>query len=239
MNKLFIYLIIGLFFSQQLAQSQDFKDKNVLIVWGGWEGHNPKLFSEIFESFLNKNLANVTVSNNLEVYSNLNYLLNFDLIIQSVTQSEISNEQEKNLLSAIKSGVGFAGAHGGILDSFRKNTNYHFMTGGQWVEHPGGMIKFMVNIVDNELTVGIDDFEIYSEQYYIHYDPEIDILATTTFNDKYFPWIKDVKMPVAYRKKFGKGKVFVISIGHDPNEFIKSEGALKLFKRGLAWASSN
>jgi type 1 glutamine amidotransferase len=184
MNKLFIYLIIGLFFSQQLAQSQDFKDKNVLIVWGGWEGHNPKLFSEIFENFLNKNLANVTVSNNLEVYSNLNYLLNFDLIIQSVTQSEISNEQEKNLLSAIKSGVGFAGAHGGILDSFRKNTNYHFMTGGQWVEHPGGMIKFMVNIVDNELTVGIDDFEIYSEQYYIHYDPEIDILATTTFNDK-------------------------------------------------------
>jgi type 1 glutamine amidotransferase len=34
------------------------------------------------------------------------------------------------------------------------------MTGGQWVEHPGGMIKFMVNIVDNELTIGIDDFEI-------------------------------------------------------------------------------
>ena len=49
MKNFFIYLIIVLIFSQQLAQSQEIKDKNVLIVWGGWEGHNPKLFSDIVE----------------------------------------------------------------------------------------------------------------------------------------------------------------------------------------------
>ena len=53
MNKFFIYLTLVLFFSQQLAQSQNLKDKNVLIVWGGWEGHKPEKFSNIIESWLN------------------------------------------------------------------------------------------------------------------------------------------------------------------------------------------
>ena len=50
MNKFFIYLTLVLFFSQQLAQSQNLKDKNVLIVWGGWEEHQPEKFSNIIES---------------------------------------------------------------------------------------------------------------------------------------------------------------------------------------------
>ena len=96
-NIFFIYLIIGLFFSQQLAQSQNLKDKNVLIVWGGWEGHNPELFSNMIESWLIDNSANVEVSNDLNVYSDYNYLKMFDLIVQSVTMSELKKEQEKNI----------------------------------------------------------------------------------------------------------------------------------------------
>ena len=237
-NIFFINLIIGLFFSQQLAQSQNLKDKNVLIVWGGWEGHNPELFSNMIESWLIDNSANVEVSNDLNIYSDYNYLKMFDLIVQSVTMSELKKEQEKNLLKAIRSGVGFAGAHGGIIDSFRESTDYQFMTGGQWVEHPGGMTDFKVNIVENQFTQGIEDFEIYSEQYYIHVDPNIEILAKTTFNGKTYPWIENVVMPVAWKKKYGSGKVFVITIGHDPNEFKKYENGWKLLKRGLIWASS-
>jgi len=237
-NIFFIYLIIGLFFSQQLAQSQNLKDKNVLIVWGGWEGHNPELFSNMIESWLIDNSANVEVSNDLNIYSDYNYLKMFDLIVQSVTMSELKKEQEKNLLKAIRSGVGFAGAHGGIIDSFRESTDYQFMTGGQWVEHPGGMTDFKVNIVENQFTQGIEDFEIYSEQYYIHVDPNIEILAKTTFNGKTYPWIDNVVMPVAWKKKYGSGKVFVITIGHDPNEFKKYENGWKLLKRGLIWAAS-
>jgi len=237
-NIFFIYLIIGLFFSQQLAQSQNLKDKNVLIVWGGWEGHNPELFSNMIESWLIDNSANVEVSNDLNIYSDYNYLKMFDLIVQSVTMSELKKEQEKNLLKAIRSGVGFAGAHGGIIDSFRESTDYQFMTGGQWVEHPGGMTDFKVNIVENQFTQGIEDFEIYSEQYYIHVDPNIEILAKTTFNGKTYPWIDNIVMPVAWKKKYGSGKVFVITIGHDPNEFKKYENGWKLLKRGLIWAAS-
>ncbi|MDA7708429.1 ThuA domain-containing protein, partial [Flavobacteriaceae bacterium] len=166
MKKFFIYLSISLIFSQQLAQSQELKGKKVLIVWGGWEGHNPKLFSNIVENWLIKNSAKVEVENSLDIYSNLDHLMKFDLIIQSVTNGEITPEQEKNLIQAIRNGVGFAGAHGGLIDSFRSNAAYHFMTGGQWVEHPGGMVNFKVKIIKDELTKGIKDFEIFSEQYY-------------------------------------------------------------------------
>ena len=155
MKNFFIYLIIVLIFSQQLAQSQEIKDKNVLIVWGGWEGHNPKLFSDIVEDWLIKNNANVTISHGLDPYSDIEYLMKFDLIIQSVTMSEISTQQEKNLVKAIRSGVGFAGAHGGLIDSFRNNTAYQFMTGGQWVEHPGGMVNFKVKIFKDKIDLKI------------------------------------------------------------------------------------
>ena len=239
MKNFFICLTIGLIFSQQLAQSQEIEDKNVLIVWGGWEGHNPKLFSDIVEDWLIKNNANVTISNGLDPYSDIEYLMKFDLIIQSVTMSEISTQQEKNLVKAVRSGVGFAGAHGGLIDSFRNNTAYQFMTGGQWVEHPGGMVKFKVKLVEDEFTKGIKDFEIFSEQYYIHFDPNIEILATTKFDGINYPWIKDVEMPVVWKKKYGKGKIFYISLGHDPNEFKKHLEAWELLKRGFIWASSN
>ena len=238
MNNFFIYLAVTFFFSQQLAQSQNLKDKNVLIVWGGWEGHNPKLFSNIIESWLNDNSANITIKNSLDIYSNYNDLIKFDLIIQSVTQSSITPQQEKNLFKAVQNGVGFTGAHGGIIDSFRSNTNYQFMTGGQWVEHPGGMVNFKVEIIENEFTRGIDDFEVFSEQYYLHYDPNVEILATTTFNGTNYPWINNVKMPIAWKKQFGEGKVFFISIGHDPNEFKIYKNGWELLKRGLVWAGS-
>ena len=207
MKNFFIYLTIVLIFSQQLAQSQEIKDKNVLIVWGGWEGHNPKLFSDIVESWLIKNNANVTVSNSLNSYSNIEYLMKFDLIIQSVTMGEITTQQEKNLTDAVKKGVGFAGAHGGIIDSFRSSTNYQFMTGGQWVEHPGGMVNFKVKILKDKITEGIKDFEIFTEQYYLHLDPNVEVLATTKFDGTIYPWIKDDAMTEVRRKKLGKGKV--------------------------------
>ena len=67
---------------------------------------------------------------------------------------EITTQQEKNLTNAVKKGVGFAGAHGGIIDSFRTSTNYQFMTGGQWVEHPGGMVSFKVKILKDKIKWG-------------------------------------------------------------------------------------
>ena len=235
MKKYKIYFLLFTIFSNALI-SQNLADKKVLVVWGGWEGHKPELFSNHVEKWLISQNADYKINNGLDAYDNYDELIKYDLIIQSVTMDEISKKQEENLVKAVLNGVGIAGAHGGLVDSFRNNTNYQFMIGGQWVAHPGNIIKYKVKMLEDELTSGLSDFEIVSEQYYMHYDPNVKIIAETKFGGEVYPWIKDVIMPVAWKKMYGKGKVFFISIGHDPDEFMVYKDGWELLTRGFMWA---
>jgi type 1 glutamine amidotransferase len=181
--------------------------------------------------------AEVTVSDTLEVYVKTDLKKDIDLIVQVWTMGEIENSQEQALLEAVKSGVGIAGWHGGLGDAFRNNTEYQFMVGGQWVAHPGGVIDYRVNIVDHNdpVTKGLSDFNMHSEQYYMHVDPNVKVLATTTFNgDKAF-WIDGNVVPVVWKKVYGKGRVFYSSLGHVADDFKVPE-VLEIQKRGIRWA---
>jgi type 1 glutamine amidotransferase len=211
--------------------------KKILYVWGGWMGHEPDKCRDIFVPWLQSEGAEVTVSDTLDSYTTLNIKENFDLIIQSWTMGTITGAQERALLDAIKNGVGVAGWHGGLGDSFRNNTEYQFMVGGQWVAHPGGVIDYRVNIVDHKdpVTKGLSDFDMHSEQYYVQVDPNVKVLATTTFTDKNADWIGGNVIPVVWKKAYGKGRVFYSSLGHVANDFKVPE-ALEIQKRGIIWA---
>jgi type 1 glutamine amidotransferase len=193
---------------------------------------------EIFAPWLEKKGYNVELSDTLDTYLDKEKMKKFDLIIPTWTQGTITKEQEKGLLTAIKSGIGVAGWHGTMGDSFRNNVEYQFMVGGQWVAHPGGIIDYKVNIVDQEdqITKGLNDFKMHSEQYFMHVDPSIKVLATTTFSGKYAPWIEGTVMPVVWKKKYGKGRVFYTSLGHVAKDWEVPE-ALTIMKRGMLWAS--
>ena len=234
--KYFTFNIIFLLLLTTPQFSQNLEDKNVLVVWGGWDGHKPEKFANIIEDWLKTQNANYQITEGVEVYDDLDSLLEFDLIIQSVTMGDLHWKQEENLTKAVKSGVGIAGAHGGLGDSFRNNTSYQFMIGGQWVSHPGNKVKFEVEILKDELTKGVNNFKVETEQYYMHVDPNIDIIAQSKFTSDPYPWIENVVMPVAWKKKYGNGKVFYISLGHDPNEFLKYNEAWTLLTRGFIWA---
>tara|TARA_B100000161_G_C33557347_1_gene418804 strand:- start:4974 stop:5687 length:714 start_codon:yes stop_codon:yes gene_type:complete len=234
--KYFTFNIIFLLLLSTHQFSQNLEDKNVLVVWGGWDGHKPEKFANIIEDWLKIQNINYEIAEGVEVYDDLNYLLKYDLIIQSVTMGELDGKQEENLTKAVKSGVGIAGTHGGLGDSFRNNTNYQFMIGGQFVSHPGNKVKFEVEILKDELTIGVNNFEVETEQYYMHVDPNIDIIAQSRFTNHPHSWIENVIMPVAWKKKYGNGKIFYISLGHDPNEFLKYEEAMTLLTRGFIWA---
>lgn len=211
--------------------------KKILFVWGGWMGHDPDKCRDLFVPWLESEGALVKVSDTLDAYlaSDLKQL---DLIIQVWTMGQITGEQEKALEEAVKSGVGLAGWHGGLGDSFRNNTEYEFMVGGEWVAHPGGVIDYRVNIVDHKdpVTKGLEDFDMHSEQYYVHLDPNVKVLATTTFGDKYADWIGGSIIPVAWKKAYGKGRVFYSSLGHVVTDF-KVPQALEIQKRGIRWAA--
>lgn len=211
--------------------------KKVLFVWGGWMGHEPDKCRDIFVPWMRTEGADVTVSDTLEAYVKYDLKKDFDLIVQTWTMGQIEASQEKALLEAIKSGTGIAGWHGGLGDSFRNNTEYQFMVGGQWVAHPGGVIDYKVNIIDHKdpVTKGLADFDMHSEQYYMHVDPNVKVLATTTFNGKNADWIDGNVIPVAWKKFYGKGRVFYSSLGHVADDY-KVPQALEIQKRGILWA---
>jgi type 1 glutamine amidotransferase len=154
--------------------------------------------------------------------------------------SKISKEQAKGLREAVSSGVGLAGWHGGLCDSFRQNTEYQFMTGGQWVAHPGGIIDYSVQITDQKdpVTRGLSEFNMHSEQYYMHVDPNVKVLATTTFSGEHAPWIEGATMPITWKKMYGKGRIFYTSLGHVASDFDVPE-ALEMLHRGIRWASAS
>ncbi len=212
--------------------------KKALVVWGGWLGHEPKQCADIFAPFLRSKGYDVTVSDTLDVYLNKELMDSLDLIVPAWTMGTITGDQEKALLAAIKNGVGIGGWHGGMGDSFRNNTEYQFMVGGQWVAHPGGVIDYRVNITrpDDPLVAGLKDFDMHSEQYYMHVDPSNEVLATTTFSGEICPWIEGTVMPVVWKRVYGKGRVFYASLGHVAKDFEVPE-ALEIVKRGLLWAS--
>jgi len=216
------------------------KGKKVLYVWGGWDGHEPKQSVEIFVPWMRSEGAEVIVSETLDSYLDKELMKSVDLVVQIYTMGKITREQEEGLLEAIQNGAGLAGWHGGLGDSFRDNVNYQFMVGGQWVAHPGGVIDYRVKITDQKdpVTKGLKDFALHSEQYFMHVDPNVKVLATTTFSDEHADWIGGCVVPVTWKKYFGKGRVFYTSCGHVMADFEVPE-AMEMTKRGIRWASES
>ncbi len=236
----FLFLTAQSYAVEKEQNDNALKGKKVLYVYGGWNGHEPKKSVDVFVPWLRAEGAEVTVSDNLDSYLDEELMESVDLIIQNWTLGNITNEQEKGLLKAIRNGAGLAGWHGGIGDSFRNNPEYQFMVGGQWVAHPGGIIDYSVQITDKNdpVTKGLNDFMMHSEQYYMHIDPNVKVLATTEFTSEYSSWIDECVIPVVWKKYYGNGRVFYSSLGHVMTDFDVPE-AFEIMKRGIRWAAES
>ncbi len=211
--------------------------RKALIVWGGWDGHTPERSAGIVADMLTRHGFDVAIEPTTEAFAD-STLGDNDLIVPVVTMSRIEKEELTNLLAAVRAGTGIAGFHGLMCDSFRNEPDYQFMTGGQWVAHPGNIIDYTVNVTrgDDPVMAGIGDFPYRSEQYYMHIDPSIEVLATTTFRGDIFDEIEGVVMPVVWKRRFGKGRVFYSSLGHVADEFEIPQ-MRTIFERGALWAA--
>lgn len=243
MKKVFISLlaIMAMICTTCQAKGQEsaLKGKRVLFVYGGWEGHEPRQTMEKLKPWLEGEGAIVCYRNDLDAYADKELMSSIDLIIQTWTMGSLTAEQERGLLEAVRNGVGLAGWHGGLGDAFRGSTEYQFMVGGQWVAHPGGKVDYDVIIKDRKdpVTKGLKRFHMTSEQYYMHVDPAVKVLATTIFSGAGdVPWIKGVEMPVVWKKHYGKGRVFYSSLCHDARDFDVPE-AMEIMKRGITWTA--
>ncbi|MEK4250957.1 ThuA domain-containing protein [Paenibacillus sp. FSL W7-1287] len=215
--------------------------RKALIVWGGWDGHQPEQVANIFRGQLEAEGFEVDVQDTLEAFRDVEYLKGLDLIIPAWTMGEIDQELVNNVSAAVQSGVGLAGCHGGMCDSFRKNVDWQFMTGGQWVAHPGNDgVRYTVEMCNTSspLVDGIPNFEVSSEQYYLHVDPAVEVLATTRFPTVDGPHVlnKAVDMPVAWTKRWGVGRVYYNSLGHQAN-IMEIPEVMEMMHRGFLWCA--
>jgi type 1 glutamine amidotransferase len=131
--------------------------------------------------------------------------------------------------------------HGGMCDAFRNCVQWQFMTGGNWVSHPGGDgVEYMINIKkgSSPIVEGIEDFPVKSEQYYLHVDPAVEVLATTRFPIVDGPHATNgqVDVPQIWTKRWGAGRVFYNALGHHADIF-EIEPALEIMRRGFLWAA--
>jgi hypothetical protein len=217
--------------------------QRALVTWGGWEGHTPEQSAEIFANFLKDSGFEVETSQTLDSYLDEDLMGSVDLILPVWTMSEITKEQWQGLSKAIRNGAGVAGFHGGIIDSFRQNVEYQWMTGGQWVAHPGNVISgYDVDVVDEDhpITNGIGSFHLpETEQYYMHVDPAVHVLCQTVFSGEHGDpdlYKAGTVMPYAWTKTWGRGRVFVAAWGHTYKDFDVPE-ARQIVERALLWAA--
>ncbi|MTH78475.1 ThuA domain-containing protein [Paracoccus aestuariivivens] len=211
--------------------------RKALVFFGGWDGHEPGPSSEIVSGMLEAEGFEVTRREGTAILAEAD-LSGFDLIVPVMTMAEVEAEEVKRLTAAVEAGTGLAGFHGGMADTFRKNTDYQFMVGGQFVAHPGNVIDYRVEIAANGDTLleGIGDFDYHSEQYYMHVDPRIEVLAETTFSGEHAAWVKDTRMPVVWKHRYGLGRVFYSALGHKSAEFEHPQ-MKEILRRGLLWAA--
>lgn len=211
-----------------------------LIVYGGWEGHTPKETSELFADILRENDFEVVLHEGMDIFDAYENIEAFDLVIPNMTMSEITQLQCQNISKLISEGAGLAGCHGGMCDAFRNCTEWQFMTGAQWVAHPGndGVVYKVSVFHDSELLGGIPPFKIKSEQYYLHVDPAVTVHAVTKFPVVYGEHATNgiVKMPVVFTKSWGRGRVFYCSLGHT-YEIFHNPHAREIMRRGFIWAA--
>ena len=216
--------------------------KKALIFRGGWDGHEPVQVSERFAGLLRKRGFAVDIHDTLDCLADLASLMKLDLIVACQTMSELPPKCSESVSKAVGAGVGLAGCHGGMCDAFRNDTQWQFITGGQWVSHPGNDgVRYTVHVhhSSNPITEGLEDFEVCSEHYYLHVDPAIEVLASTRFPavPYYHSANKPVDMPVAWTKYWGLGRVFYNALGHHDDVFDKAPGAQVLMERGMLWAA--
>lgn len=214
----------------------------VLYLYGGWPGHYPYEIAAWARGLFDE--LGYDVDETQDIFRLDADLTGYDLIVlgwnNALTTEDLSDAQEERLLTAVAAGTGVAAWHGAAA-AFRASLKYHFLLGGDFVEHPAGEAfpqPYTVTITDREhaVTAGVRDFQVASEQYYMHVDPNNHVLAETVFTGEHLPWLDGLTSPVAWVRNWGEGRVFYHSIGHDPGN-LDDPDVRRLTKQGLQYAA--
>ncbi|AMM83620.1 ThuA domain-containing protein [Martelella sp. AD-3] len=211
--------------------------RKALVVYGGMAMHTPKEGAETVRDVLEAHDFTVDVTDDYDALGAEDVGANA-LVVPVITDGALAPDKMAKLIAAVRAGTGLAGYHMGLATSFRASVPFRYAASCYWVAHPGDIITYRVEVArpDHPIMDGIESFEHTSEQYYLNYDPAVEVLATTTFSGAYHPWRKNVVMPVVFTTTHGKGRVFYSSLGHTADE-LEIPNVRAILTRGLLWAA--
>ncbi len=211
--------------------------RKAIVVWGGWKGHEPEECAGVVGDILRKNGFSTEVTGDLGIFGSPD-IAKADLLVPIITGEKLEKAHADALVEAVRGGLGLGGPHGALATSFKESAPFRYVSGVTWVSHPGNIIDFRVNITrqNDPVVEGIPDFDYRSEQYYLHYDPTVEVLATTTFSGEHDEAARNVVMPVVFKRHFGQGRVFYSALGHVAAEY-EHPHMREILRRGLLWAA--
>jgi uncharacterized protein len=171
----------------------------------------------------------------------------FDAILFMGTgEGDLSEQQQKDLLAFVHDdGKGFIGAHS-AADAHYKWPAYGEMIGGYFDGHPWGVFDAPIIVEDQEFpamkafprTFSIrDEIYVYKAPYS---KDKVHVLARLDPSKLDFAKAKDLHrtdndFPVAWTKSYGKGRVFVSTLGHTP-EAWDNPAVQKMYFEAIKWA---
>jgi len=144
---------------------------------------------------------------------------------------------EKAVEDFVRKGKGLAAFHAGSA-SLHDWAAFQEILGGTWAKGTshGARSSFTVTFpTEHPVTAGIKDFETNDELWYnlanLHPSDSRKVLATA------YCEITKKQEPVALCTEYGKGRGFMLVLGHDAKA-LQNEGTSELLLNGIEWAAS-
>ncbi len=215
---------------------------SAFFLYGGFPGHFPYEIAEWADGIMGELGFEVTHTNDPHQLDQ--DLTGYDVIVcgvdQAMTTEDLTDRAERSLLDAVAQGTGSSAGTGrrrpsgpacsSASSSAHRSSNIRGREGG------GPLHR---DIVDREhdITRGVDDFQAASEQYYMHDDPAVHVLATTTFTGEHLPWGRWGQDAGGLDEAVGQGAGFYQALGHLPKD-VQAPPVEHMVRQGLRWAAA-
>lgn len=220
------------------------KSKNQLLYMtlsAGFHHESVPLSTQIVKEIGDRSgMWETTVVDSVEPFTAEN-LKNYDAVMFYTTGELPFTEVQKQAFSDwLKAGHGFIGVHS-ATDTFYTWKDYHKIIGGYFTCHPWHQeVTVEVADPDDKIVQFLgSSFKINDEIYQIgdFLDDDHVLLALDPMSVdrtkpcthlRYYGW------PLAWTRKYGKGRVFYTALGHE-DAVWKSEQFQQLLQNGIGW----
>ncbi len=211
--------------------------RRALIVYGGWDGHQPAAVAELFRSILAEDGFAVEVSDTLDAFARDRWP-GSTCSCPHWTMGTITAEQADPVLAAV---AGRRRAGRGARRPVRRLPRAHRLAVHD--RRPVGVAPGQRRRPSTRSRSArrrarsrpaLADFPVRSEQYYMHVDPAVRVLATTRFPIADGPHAATGRSTCRScgRRLYGRGRVFYNSLGHAP-DVLAAEPCRTILRRGF------